>query len=102
MTIDTGDIEHSDSVAIGPYASASSATIHQHFPSVPEPPEPTIKEQIRSIRLAILSLNQLFVSDREARIPLQQEAALWRTHTQRWLIILTVLVLFVAVVQVVR
>lgn len=42
-------------------------TVTITLPTPDEPPEPTIKEQIRAIRLAVLSLNQLFVSDRADR-----------------------------------
>lgn len=47
--------------------TAPVQTVTITLPTPEEPPEPTIKEQIRAIRFAVLSLNQLFVSDRKER-----------------------------------
>ena len=66
-----------------------------------EPPEPTTKEQIKTIRTAVLTLNQMFVSDRAERIPIQNEASAWRKRTQWWLIGLTFLVGMLVVVALV-
>lgn len=55
-------------------------TVTVTLPAPDEPPEPTIKEQIRAIRFAVLSLNQMFVSDRADRDRRHQETDARHDH----------------------
>lgn len=72
--------------ANGPVQSGSFGgpvqTVTITLPSPDEPPEPTMKEQIKAIRHAVLVLNQLFVSERAAERKEREER--WRETDGHW------------------
>lgn len=66
----------------GPVQTVVVQAAPQSLPSPDDPAEPNIKEQVKTIRHAVLVLNQMFVSERAAERKEREER--WKETDNLW------------------